>query len=102
MSRQEDRLWERIRKWMNRSDVIVVFGLKKENNRWIVEWKASHWLEDDDSEGVLPNGVEVAISEEMIRNRMGDKTFELTMEGVRRAPEIISKLLNNRRRSNGC
>lgn len=96
MSRQEDRLWERIRKWMNKPDVVLVFGLRKVEGIWKVEWKASHWLEYED-EGTLPQGVDTAIAEEMLKNKIGDKTFELTMESVRRAPELIGRIMANRR-----
>jgi len=103
-TRKEDRIWERIRKWMvddTVPDVILVFGLCKENGDWKVSWKASHWLEDD---AELPEGVAVAISSEMAKQRMGDKAFELTKEVVARAPQIIGtigNIVSQRRGRNG-
>jgi len=105
MSSKEDRLWERVRKWMTDDispDVILVFGLHRENGDWKVRWKASHWIEDE--VGSLPEGVAVAVSSEMAKHKMGDRAFELTREVVARAPQIIGtigSIVSQRRDRNG-
>jgi len=81
---------------MNNPEVVLVFGLRRNEGIWRVEWKASHWIESE-VEGILPHGVDTAIAEDMMKNKMGDKAFDLTLEGIRKAPEIISKLMSGRR-----
>lgn len=102
---KEGRLWERIRRWLKKDsdlpEVILIFGLKQDiQGQWKVNWKASHWLENEE-EGTLPKGIEVAISTEMAKLKLGDTAFELARGAISNAPKIMRTVMEMRRKSNG-